>query len=246
MKVHTMQQGTAEWLLARRGIPTASCFDRIVTPKTLKPSTASQKYLCELLAERFLAPDPMELQAAAAGFVARGSALEDEARRYYAMLRDVDVAQVGFVTDDAGHIGASPDGLIGEDGGLEIKAPSAVVHIANLLDPDNGIAADYRLQVQGNLWITGRDWWDLLSYHPTLPEVCVRVRPDEEVALALRVHVRAFAERLHEAHERMLKLGCRPHEAVAETEGLSQEVIDKVSAVFLAAHEAAAGRGGLE
>jgi hypothetical protein len=179
MKILDVEQGTMEWALARLGIPTASQFDRILTPKTRKASTSRDAYRAELLAE-WLMGQPLDWGTSA--WMERGTELEDEARRWYEMDRGVDVQTVGVVVRDDGLVGGSPDGLVGEDGGLEIKCPAAVQHVKYMLGVDELAHVG---QVQGYLYLTGRKWWDVLSYNPDLPPVVKRVERDEDYLAAL-------------------------------------------------------------
>jgi len=203
-----MQQGSREWLAIRMGLPTASQFHRIVTPAKLVASSQAAGYMHELLAETFL-PLPPDSDPVT-GFMSRGNELEPLARRYYEFGHDVEVKEVGFVTDDAGTVGCSPDGLVGDDGGLEIKCPSAANHIAALLNPKGGISPAYRLQVQGNLAICERDWWDELSFHPTLTGSERRIFRDEGVIAVLTKEIAAFNEKLARAADILVALGCDP------------------------------------
>lgn len=200
MRLMNVVQGSPEWHQARLGMPTASQFDRIITPKTLKPSSQSQGYLCELLAERLLG---VPLDSVATEWMARGLELEPQAVEFYEFTRDVKADLGGFALLDDGSAGCSPDRLIGDDGGLEIKCPAPATHVAYLL----GQAVDekYRCQVQGSLWITGRRWWDVLSYHPDMPPALVRVERDEEFIEALAAAVGDFNARLSEAWKGLLK-----------------------------------------
>ena len=117
MKIHDCKQNTTEWLDLRAGIPTASQFDRIITP-TGKPSASAIPYMHQLLAERLMGR-PIT------GYVSfdmdRGKDLEPEAVSFYEFTQDVETMPVGFITNDEETIGASPDRLIGSDGLLEIK-----------------------------------------------------------------------------------------------------------------------------
>ena len=193
MIVHTCTQGTTEWLRLRAGIPTASRFGDIITPKTLKPSASATGYLYDLLAERMLG---RPLVRAVTLAMQRGSETEAEARHWYEGRREVDVVQVGFCTNDAGTIGASPDGLVGEDGLVEIKChPEAAGRVVQALLTGEA-SSDYTAQAQGQLWILERQWVDLLNYHPELPPALVRVERDEKFIAALVEHVGAFVGRL--------------------------------------------------
>ena len=191
MKRIECEQGSLEWMQARLGMPTASQFDRLLTPKTLKPSSGHFKYRAELLAE-WLMGQPLEWGTNA--YMERGTELEDEARNYYAMLRGVDVAQVGFLTRDDGLAGGSPDGLIDPIGGLEIKCPMAAQHVRTMLGEDIG----YKGQMQGYMYLTDREWWDFLSYNPELPPVIKRVERDEKYLAALVPVLEDFIGQLEE------------------------------------------------
>lgn len=167
-------QGSREWLRARAGIPSASNAHRIVTPAKGAPSSAMHGYACELLAEQALG---RPLDDATTGYMQRGTQLETEARAWYALQRDTDVEQVGFLLRDDRQFGCSPDALVGDDGGLEIKCPSADKHLSYMLGEAESL---YRCQIQSALWVTGREWWDFVSFHPELPPVLIRFQRDEE------------------------------------------------------------------
>lgn len=196
MIVHDVEQGGEGWMKLRLGIPTSSQFDRIITPARLNSSSAQKKYRAELLAE-WLLGQPAEWGSS--GWVERGTDLEGEARDYYAFERGVDVEQVGFISTDNGLVGCSPDGLVGDAGGLEIKCLSAANHVLAML----GESDDYKGQIQGSLWLTGREWWDLCFYNPDLPPVIRRIEPDPEWQEAFEPEIEAFVERLEADKERL-------------------------------------------
>lgn len=183
MRIIECEQGTPEWLQARLGIPSASSYSKLVTT-TGKASAQATAYINQLVAERitgeptfFQITDPMQ----------RGMDLEPQARTAYEMETGSWVMQVGFLMHDTLQAGASPDGLIGKNGGLEIKCPSAHTHVEYLRDGD--LPIKYFQQVQGCLWISGRDWWDFMSYHPKMEPLIVRVFRDEEFIKALECAV---------------------------------------------------------
>ena len=139
-------QNSDEWFAARLGIPTASCFDKICTP-TGKSSTQSAAYMNKLLADWLLGSPSATFTNDA---VARGTDLEGEARSYYEFYTGLSVQQVGFCYRDTAHlVGASPDGLVGDDGGIEIKCPLPHTHVGYLLS--DTIPTAYNAQVQGPL-----------------------------------------------------------------------------------------------
>ena len=183
MRIIECEQGTPEWLQARLGIPSASSYSKLVTT-TGKSSAQAEAYINQLVAERitgeatvFHVTEPM----------ARGVELEPEARFRYEMETGNLVRQVGFLMHDTLQAGASPDGLVGENGGLEIKCPSPATHVEYLRD--GNLPSKYIQQVQGCLWISGRDWWDFMSYHPKMEPLIVRVFRDEEFIKALECAV---------------------------------------------------------
>jgi DNA-binding ferritin-like protein (Dps family) len=190
MRIIECEQGSQEWLAARRGIPTASQFHKILTPKTGKPSAQAEALRIALVAEWMTGRDAESFQSDA---MARGFMLEAEARQWYELTTGHEVRQTGICMRDDGMTGASPDGLIGDDGGLEIKCMLDAGHMAFLLQPD---PKQFYPQIQGSLWITGREWWDLLAYHPDLPSLIVRVKRDQEYIEKLGPAVDAFIARM--------------------------------------------------
>ncbi len=184
-------QNTTEWREQRAGIPTSSQFHRIVTPKG-KSSKSADMYLFELLAERLTG----ELTwSASTNYMERGHDLEADAIKLYRFTREAETEPVGFVTNNEGTIGASPDQLVGENGLLEIKVPKPATHIGYLLQSGTAYE-EHRTQTQGQLWITEREWNDLLSYNPALPPALYRVERDEEHIADIARELAAFSQRL--------------------------------------------------
>lgn len=199
-----IEQGTREWIEARLGNPTASNYGRIVTP-TGKRATGKgvERYIGELLAERVYAEPWSDFSNE---WTDRGNALEPEAFEFYAMVRNIEPRKVGLVyRDQERETSCSPDALCDPDGGLELKCPSPPVHLLYLAA--NACPSDYVPQVQGCLWNTGRAWWDFMSYCPGLPEVLVRVEPDEKYQAALDKEVPLFIDRLLTRVEMLRKRG---------------------------------------
>ena len=193
-----IEQGTEEWSKARLGIPTASCFDKIVTTKG-EPSKQAQKYMWQLAAEKITG---MSEDGFRSGWTQRGNDVEAEAREFYELLNNCEVQRVGVCyRNEDKKFSCSPDGLIGEDGGLEIKCPSASVHIGYLLD--GKLPTEYFTQVQGNLFITGRQWWDFVSYSPGIKPLIVRVSPDKEFISKLATSLDNFCNELEKITERL-------------------------------------------
>lgn len=195
------EQESPEWIEARLGIPTASNFHRILTPKTGKLSASADGYAYELIAEDMLGHP---LDESESQFMTRGSSLERDAFAFYEYTRDVETQKVGTILRDDARVGCSPDRLVGDDGGLEIKCPSAKVHVGYMLGHD---ADAYRCQVQGAMWLTGRAWWDWLSYNPELPPVLIRFERDEEFIEKLARVVDQFAAYLDECRGKLVSAG---------------------------------------
>jgi hypothetical protein len=196
MIVLPVEQGTPEWEYARIGHPTASGFDEILTPAKLKLSAQRFKYRNKILAE-WLIGHPIDW-GGASQFMDRGTDMEPEARAWYELQRDVEVEVVGHILTDDRRAGGSPDGLVGSDGGIEVKCAALHTHVGYMLDPDSLVAA-YRSQVQGYLWLTGRAWWDLIAYAPTLPKIVQRIEPDAEYHAALADALGTFCDELDDA-----------------------------------------------
>ncbi len=191
-----------DWERARLGIPTASNFDRILSPKKLAPSSQQQAYLYQLVAERLIG---LPVVDASTPWMERGTELEASARAYYELTTGTEVKPCGLAVLDNGKVGASPDGLISNVGALELKCPAVQTHIGYLLD---GPGDAYRLQMQGQMWVSGLDWRfvDFLSFCPGLPPVLIRVKRDDEAQDALSETLPNFWARRDEAHARILAM----------------------------------------
>jgi hypothetical protein len=195
-------QGSEGWFRARMGIPSASEFHTVmaVGPKGGK-SVGRVAYLNKLAGE-LLTGEPAELGYCGPD-MERGKVMEDEARDLYAFTFDADPQRVGFVRN--GDKGASPDSLIDTDGGLEIKSAAPHVQIARLLKDE--LPSEHRAQVQGNLWVCERQYWDFISYCPKLPLFRVRVYRDETYIAKLAQEVDLFNIELRQTVEFIRKYG---------------------------------------
>lgn len=186
------KQGSPAWHAARIGIPTASNFSRILTSRGA-PSAQAAGYLYELLDEYFT---HSAAEYGATQWMHRGAELEPAARRFYAKQTGMRVQQIGLVfSDERRLIAASPDGLVGNDGLLEIKCPKLQTHVDWLLK--RRLPSMHIAQVQGQLWVSGRRWCDFLSYHPDCAEqFLLRVARDEEYIKKLRAAVGRFVAKM--------------------------------------------------
>lgn len=213
MKIHDVQQRSPEWMQLRLGIPTASDFHRILTP-TGKRSSQADAYMHRLLAEWLTgAPlDSVETQ-----WMQRGSELEDEAIAAYEFASNKKVQRVGFVTTANGLIGCSPDGLVDDDGGLEMKCPAPQTHIGYLLSKT--VDEDYKPQVQGCISICERDWWDVQSYYPGLPTSIIHAERDDRYIALLVEALAEFCEKLGAGKRTLIdKYGAVPKQIAPKPE----------------------------
>lgn len=203
MKVFSEQecpQGSDTWFELRKGVPTASRFDRILTARKMKISGQADGLIAELIGEKFSLITPENVEHYTNRAMRWGEECEAEARRWYSLETNGDVLQVGFCLTDDGRFGCSPDGLVGEDGGLELKCPQPKTQVEYLLA--NELPAEYKAQVHGALIVTEREWWDFLSYAPGLPPFVVRVTPNSYTR-ELRVALEMFWERYQESLARV-------------------------------------------
>lgn len=210
MIIHELDQGSPQWFAVRAGIPTASEFHRIITPKREQLADGRWSYAFELAAERLLGESRQSLDGLQ--WVERGKVLEVDAVSHYEFVRDRKTAKVGFITPDHGRYGCSPDRLVaGNDGdplcALEIKCPSSIKHLEYFI---NGPGADYRCQVQGSLLVTGFDQWDFLSYHPQLPELLIRFERDERFIAKMEACLDQFCDEVDEIVEKIKAAGYVP------------------------------------
>jgi len=191
------EQGSEEWFRARMGIPTASEFATVMA----KGEGKTRSTYMRKLAGEIICGEPMTgFQSAA---MARGKEMEAKARAYYALVTGADLASVGFIRNGA--MGCSPDSLIGADGGLEIKTAEPHILIEKILKDD--FPPEHRAQVQGNLMVSERDWWDLIVFWPGMPTFTKRLRRDLEYQNTLRSEIARFNDELAALVERVRKYG---------------------------------------
>ena len=188
---HEVEQGSAVWFTLRAGIPTASEFNRILTPKKLELSKSAEPYMHRLLAE-WMTGQVFETETTL--WMSQGVTMEEKAVQYYELTQGVEVQECGFCTTDDGMIGASPDRFVGENGLLEVKCPMAPTHVGYLLNAE--LPEEYVLQVQGQLFVTQRQWCDFLSYYSGLPPLLLRVLPDYRYQEALERTLGEFVSKL--------------------------------------------------
>lgn len=201
MKIYSCAQRSQEWFALRSGIVTASEVHRIVTP-TGKLSKQCDDYLDRLLDEWIRGEEAIDQENAYESmYMQRGVVLEQRAREAYSLIREVDVEQVGFVTIDNGLLGCSPDGLVEQDGALELKCPAGATHVSYMRT--GAIEDKYKPQLQTVLLVTQREWIDVVSYHPAYELVILRQEKDPEYQEILADALNEFVEKLLTARQEL-------------------------------------------
>lgn len=212
MKHYHCKQGSEEWLRLRMGKPTSSAFDKLITAKKWEPTKGETRrdYAIYLLTELIL---DMPLAGVTTAAIQHGHTTEEKARASYEMLNGVRATPCGFITNDAGTYGTSPDSLVGTHGGLEIKSPfSPPVHVRYMMYNDE-LVEEYFVQAQGQLYVRSDEgkneglWTDLISYVGVMPMVQVRCIPNPVFQEKLHVAVRSFCAEFSDLVVRANALG---------------------------------------
>lgn len=198
-----MIQGSQDWIDARLGKVTSSRVADVIAKTKTGWGASRANYMAQLIAERLTGVAAEGYQNAA---MAWGSATEAEARDAYSFRMDADVQEVGFIEHPTiAMAGASPDGLVGGDGLLELKCPQTATHLDTLISQT--VPGKYVTQMMFQMACTGRKWVDFASYDPRLPEpmrlFVRRVERDDKVIAGLEREVTVF---LAELDDKIAKL----------------------------------------
>ena len=204
MKIINAEQRSPEWFAARCGIATASNFAKVLSTIKSGESAERRNYRIKLALERITGTVEESYQNEAMRI---GIEREPQARIAYEAGTGNMADEVGFCLHDELECGASPDGLIDEDGGLEIKCPTPGKHFEYLRA--NGEPLEYTAQIQGCMWVTGRKWWDFVSYCPDFPDnaslIVRRVHRDDEYISNLANKVAAFMDEVRADVDTIIK-----------------------------------------
>lgn len=196
-----MIQGSEEWFDARLGCATASCFADVMAKGE---GIVRKKYMRRIVAERLTGKS---IETFSNSHLERGTEQEGYARMEYESVTGNMVQEVGFLRHPELMAGASPDGIIDSNGGIEIKSVIPTVQIETI--ERGAYPTQHRPQIMGNLWITEREWWDFASYSPDMPEqlrlYVFRVHRNEEYIKNLEAEVIQFLEEAEELHQRLLR-----------------------------------------
>ena len=200
-----LEQGTDEWKMARLGHVSASNLDAVMAKVKTGEAKTRLDYKIRVATEQITnaIQDSYSNQ-----YMEWGIEQEPFARMAYEARTESFVEKTGFWKHpDIKWFGCSPDGLVGDDGLIEIKCPKSTTHVKYLLD--NQLPDDYYWQVHGQMLVTGRKWVDFISFDPRMPEhkqlFIIRVNRDEEIMAQLKVAVIGFLGEVDEMIQKILK-----------------------------------------
>lgn len=200
MKIHDCVQGEALWNQLRVGKVTASNLDQLLTPQfAIRKGEMPQTYLCRVVAEAFKGR-PLDDDGFSSYDTENGQILEEEARRLFCFEhkpKGERLIDAGFIEHDDGRFGCSPDALIGETSGIEIKCPKFKTHVKYLLGGE--LPADYAAQVHGSIYATGRPSWVFMSYARGFPPFVLTVQRDEKICAAIAEALKGFYAKFDDA-----------------------------------------------
>lgn len=192
MLISQNEQKSSAWFEERIGLPTASNFKLIVTTKG-KRSASAEKYKYQLASEII---KNQKTETYCSADMLRGIALESEARELYELIKNVEVQEVGLCWENEfKKWGASPDGLVGDDGLIEIKCCKDE-KVLESIDKDKLPDAYSSQQVQGQLMVSGRLWCDVWIYAQGLPSYCKRIMRDDDFITLLKAELILFCAEL--------------------------------------------------
>jgi len=195
LEICEAEQNSAAWFEFRRGLPSASKFQCLLANSADRKGRRTYMYD---LAGEIISGECAESYSNP--FMERGKAMEAEAMDWYAFATDAELIRVGAIRSPFLGAVCSPDSLVGDDGGLEIKTRMARLQL-ELLESGE-LPNEHKAQVQGAMWITGRSFWDFVSYSPKIRPFKLRVHRDERYIATLAVAVREFNEELKALVER--------------------------------------------
>ncbi len=191
-------QGSEEWFSEKLGKPSASNASKILTMEGA-PSKQREGYLYELAAERITGKREDDYKN---GTMEMGNEREEESRKYYELLNDVEVQKVGVIyKDEKKEFLCSPDGIIKSEYGLEMKNVLGKTQVKRLLD--GKLPSEYFSQIQMSIYITGFRFWDFLSYAPNMKPLIIRVDREPKFLMALDMELRKFCKELDEIVEKI-------------------------------------------
>jgi YqaJ-like viral recombinase domain len=205
--IHDVEQGTDAWFRVRMGIPTASNFATVMASGSNGDKSMTRTEYMYRLAGEIITERPAE-ETFKSRAMERGKEMEGEAIADYEKRKSAEVRRIGFATNFEGlrKCGASPDGLVGFDGGLETKTMRPDLMIP-LLDRGARMPPEHRAQVQGNMHVLERDLWDFKIYYPRMPDFTVRVFRDDLYIKELDNQIQIFNHETKRLVEKLRSMG---------------------------------------
>jgi len=198
--IKNIEQGSEEWHEMRRGVITASRFKDVIAKGAGKTRNA---YMMELAAETLTGESAPSFTNQ---YMEWGTQTEPQAKAMYELNNSVDVVEVAFITNDLiSGVGVSPDGLVGSDGLIEIKCPKTTTQFETFLS--GKMPSSHKAQVQGQLWISSREWCDFVSFDPRINGesswFSVRVHRDDQYIHDLKESIDIFKNDLNELIQKL-------------------------------------------
>lgn len=222
--IYDLDQGSPEWFLIRQGIPTASEFSRLMTPSSRVWPEAAHKYANQKVAE--IITGQQQGSDYVSDDMLLGQITEQEAADSYEWLNDVKTDKVGFVTNDEGTYGASPDRFVGAYGIVEIKRKNPTDMVKFLIE--GRIDRAHIPQIQGTLLTTGRLWCDWHLYNPEMPRLTIRTWRNERYIADLRQDLEMFHKLIFAKLRALAEAGHIDVEEIAERAAIARQGIQGV------------------
>ena len=196
MKIEKLEQGSEEWFAAREGRLTASNAQAIATA-----GKGLETYIIKIMSEKY---SKGERKSFSNEHTDRGNELEGKARELYSFSNNVEVEEVGLIEMNE-YVSCSPDGLVGDEGGIEIKCIDDFGYFKFFLEGEKNIESKYLWQIQMNLFITKRKWWDFVAYNPNYdkPIFVYRILPDKDKFKKLEIGIEAGTEKIKQINKKL-------------------------------------------
>ena len=198
-------QGTAAWLAERCGCATTSRYSGILATIKNGEAATRKNYRAQLVAERLTG---IPAESSQSKEMLWGTEQEPYARMAYEARTGLLVVEQGFIKHPACEwAGASPDGFVGDDGGVEFKCPNTATHIDALL---KGMPSGHIPQIQGCMWVCGRQWWDFVSFDSRMPEklqlYTQRIVRDDVYIAKLAAEVQTFLAEVEATRKQLMEI----------------------------------------
>jgi len=219
MKLLNVKQGSMEWLEARAGIPTASEADALISPTwKIRTGQGVETYVAKKLAEHWIQGP---LPAWHGNEAEIGQVLEERAKPWYELTYGITLQEVGFITTDDGFAGCSPDAMVNDNCGLEIKCPAMHTHVGYLLD--GILPTEYEVQVHFSMFVTGVKNWQFMSYNSQLPKLVLPIKRDDDKCKIIATALELFREKFNSGLKLLEELNGGPRPVIPKLADLQAQ-----------------------